>query len=219
MTEGHKFPYRWNLSDGYPAKGIEPNGKKVFGLFVCGGGSTMGYKLAGFDHLGGVEIDRPIADVYEANHHPKFLFREDVRVFLKRGDLPAELFGLDILDGSPPCSTFSTAGKREKGFGQKKVFREGQANQRLDDLFFTSLDIAERLKPKVVLFENVTGLVKGNARAYFNLICRRFDEVGYDLQVFQLNAASMGVPQKRDRVFFVGRRKDLRGGQNWKCGF
>ena len=40
----HKFPYKWNLSDGYPAKGIDHHGLKVFGTFICGGGSTMGYK-------------------------------------------------------------------------------------------------------------------------------------------------------------------------------
>lgn len=49
----HKFPYRWNLKDGYPAKGIEQHNKNVFGTFICGGGSTMGYKLAGYNHLGG----------------------------------------------------------------------------------------------------------------------------------------------------------------------
>jgi DNA (cytosine-5)-methyltransferase 1 len=67
----HLFPYRWNLADGYPAKGIKPNGCKVFGTFICGGGSTMGYKLSGFEHLGGVEIDPKIADVYRENHKPR----------------------------------------------------------------------------------------------------------------------------------------------------
>ena len=54
----HKFPYKWYLKDGYPAKDIEPNNLNVFGTFICGGGSSMGYKLAGFEHLGGVEIDK-----------------------------------------------------------------------------------------------------------------------------------------------------------------
>ena len=61
----HRFPYEWCLKDGYPAKGISKNNLKVFGTFICGGGSTMGYKLAGFNHIGGVEIDPPIADVYK----------------------------------------------------------------------------------------------------------------------------------------------------------
>lgn len=74
----HRFPYDWRLADGYPAAGIEPHGCTVFGTFVCGGGSTMGYKLAGFRHLGGVEIDPRAAEVYRANHAPEMLFVEDL---------------------------------------------------------------------------------------------------------------------------------------------
>src|SRR3982750_583391 len=96
VRSGHKFPYRWNLSEGYPARQIESNGLKVFGTFLCGGGSTMGYKLAGYGHLGGVEIDPRVAKVYRTNHRPTYLFNEDLRVFNERGDLPDELFHLDI---------------------------------------------------------------------------------------------------------------------------
>ena len=103
----HLFPYKWFLKDGYPSANITKNEYNVFGTFICGGGSTMGYKLAGFNHLGGVEIDLPIADVYKTNHSPKYIFNEDIRDFNNRTDLPKELFNLDILDGSPPCSTFS----------------------------------------------------------------------------------------------------------------
>lgn len=206
----HKFPYRWHLSDGYPAKGIEYHGCKVFGTFICGGGSTMGYKLAGFDHLGGVEIDPPVADIYKENHHPKYLFVEDIRQFRKRDDLPPELFDLDLLDGSPPCSTFSSSGSREKAWGKKKKFREGQAQQVLDDLFFEYIELVKKLQPKCVLAENVKGLILGNARAYVRQILDKFDKAGYSMQVFLLNAASMGVPQKRERVFFIGHRKGLK---------
>jgi len=208
----HKFPYRWHLSDGYPAKGIEKNGCGVFGTFVCGGGSTMGYKLAGYNHLGGVEIDPKIAEVYRINHNPKHLFLEDIRSFNKRTDLPDELYNLDILDGSPPCSTFSMAGSREKAWGKKKVFREGQAEQTLDDLVFVYCETIAKLKPKVCLLENVRGIIQGNAKAYSKEIVRQIETAGYNVQVFLLNAASMGVPQRRERVFFIGLRNDLKAG-------
>jgi len=205
----HKFPYKWNLTDGYPAKGIEPNNLNVFGTFICGGGSTMGYKLAGFNHLGGVEIDPKVATVYKENHNPKHLFVEDIREFVKRNDLPKELYNLDILDGSPPCSSFSMAGNREKDWGKEKVFREGQALQTLDDLFFDYIALAKKLQPKVVIAENVKGLIQGNAKNYVHKIKAGFEDAGYKVQLFLLNAASMGVPQKRERVFFICQRNDL----------
>jgi DNA (cytosine-5)-methyltransferase 1 len=204
MSE-HRFPYKWYLKDGYP----ESNGLKVFGTFICGGGSTMGYKLAGFNHLGGVEIDPKIADVYKTNHKPKHLFNEDIREFNKRMDLPEELYNLDILDGSPPCSTFSMAGSREKGWGKEKVFREGQAMQTLDDLVFVYCDTIIKLQPKVFLLENVKGIIQGNAKSYSKKIVQKMAKAGYTVQVFCLNAASMGVPQKRERVFFIGYLKGL----------
>jgi DNA (cytosine-5)-methyltransferase 1 len=201
----HKFNYKWYLKDGYP----KSNGLKVFGTFICGGGSTMGYKLAGFEHLGGVEIDPPIADVYKTNHNPKYLFIEDIREFAKRTDFSEDLYNLDILDGSPPCSSFSMAGNREKDWGKTKVFREGQAEQRLDDLFFDYIALAKKLQPKVVIAENVKGLIQGNAKAYVHRIKKEFEAAGYKVQLFLLNAASMGVPQKRERVFFICQRNDL----------
>ena len=69
------FPYEWKIASGYPAAGIEKHGKKCFGTFICGGGSTMGYKLAGYDHLGGVELDPEIASIYKTNHNPKYFRR------------------------------------------------------------------------------------------------------------------------------------------------
>lgn len=171
----------------------------------------MGYKLAGYTVLGNCEIDPKIAAVYKANLHPKYSFVMDVREFLKLPDkeIPAELFSLDVLDGSPPCSTFSMAGQREDAWNKEKKFAEGQKLQRLDDLFFTFIDIAKRLKPKVVIAENVKGLIIGNARGYVHEIVQGFNDAGYETQLFLLNAARMGVPQKRERTFFIARRKDL----------
>ncbi|WP_221934134.1 DNA cytosine methyltransferase, partial [Klebsiella pneumoniae] len=81
---------------------------KVFSCFACGGGSTMGYKLAGFDVVGCNEIDPRMNSIYVINHHPKHNYLCDIRKLVKM-DLPEELYNLDILDGSPPCSSFSTA--------------------------------------------------------------------------------------------------------------
>jgi DNA (cytosine-5)-methyltransferase 1 len=199
------FDYRWNLKDGYPPT----NGLNVFGTFLCGGGSSMGYKLAGFNHLGGVELDKKMSEIYQVNHNPSFLFNEDIRDFNKREKLPKELYNLDILDGSPPCSTFSMAGSREKAWKKEKKFKEGQKKQTLDDLFFEFIKTVDNFKPKVVIAENVKGLISGNAKSYVIKIKKEFEKVGYSVQLFLLNAATMGVPQKRERVFFICSKKEL----------
>lgn len=199
--------YIWNLTD---LKKVKPNGYKVFSCFSCGGGSSMGYKRAGFEVVGNCEIDPAMNELYKKNMHPRWSFEMGVQDFKKLQDIPDELFGIDVLDGSPPCSTFSMAGSREDAWGVEKKFREGQAEQVLSDLFFEFIDVAEVLKPKTIVSENVKGLVIGNAKSYVNSILKRFDVAGYDTQVFLLNAAAMGVPQRRERVFFISRRKDLR---------
>lgn len=199
--------YKWNLSD---LNKVNKNGLKVFSCFACGGGSTMGYKLAGFEVIGANEIDPEMAWHYQTNHNPKYYYLEDIRLFKKRTDLPKELFDLDILDGSPPCSSFSMAGSREEGWNKKKKFKEGQSEQILDDLFFEYIDVVNKLRPKVVLAENVKGMLQGNAKGYVKQIINLFKTIGYDVQLFLLNAATMGIPQRRERVFFIARRKDLK---------
>ena len=169
----------------------------------------MGYKKAGLQVLGNVELDEKMNEIYIANNHPKLNYCMDLREFNLLEDLPAELYDLDILDGSPPCSTFSMAGDRERSWGKEKKFREGQKKQRLDDLFFVFLETVEKLRPKVVVAENVRGIIMKNARGYVNEIIKQFKELGYDVQIFLLNGAQMDVPQARERVFFIANR----------CGF
>jgi len=201
----HRFPYRWTLKD---ANFTKDKGK-VFSCFACGGGSTMGYKLAGFDVIGCNEIDPKMMEAYRTNHNPKYSYLEPIQTFKLRKDLPKELYNLDILDGSPPCSSFSMAGNREKDWGKDKVFREGQAMQVLDTLFFDFIDLAKKLQPKVVVAENVKGLLLGEAKKYVRQIYREFDQAGYYCQHWLLDASKMGVPQRRERVFFICLRKDL----------
>lgn len=202
----------WTLANLRAGKvGAPKNGLKVFSLFHCGGGSSMGYKLAGFDVLGGVEIDPDMMAVYRKNHapDPRFSHLCGVADFNQDPRHHAELKGIDVLDGSPPCSSFSMAGNREDDWGKEKHFNEGQAAQVLDELFFHMLDTVEILKPKVVVAENVKGLIQGDARKYVREIFRRFDKAGYGVQLYLLNSSRMGVPQARERTFFVARRRDL----------
>lgn len=214
LPDGEKFKpikstdWKWTMADDYPKK---TNGLKVFSCFACGGGSTMGYKLAGCEVIGCCEIDPKMNEVYVKNHHPKHNFLMDIREFNKtpNEELPPELFDLDILDGSPPCTTFSTVGDREESWGKKKKFREGQAEQTLDDLSFVFGETVAKLRPKVVIMENVEGLIKGEAWSYVQKIYKQFRDIGYRMKHWLLKGETMGVPQKRYRVFFIAVRDDV----------
>ena len=207
-----RFHGPWKLTD---LATVPKTGLTAFSCFHCGGGSTMGYKLAGFNVLGGVEIDPEMMAIYRANHNPKHSYLMGVQQFneLPLEELPDELKNLDLLDGSPPCSVFSMAGKREKKWGSEHHFREGQQKQRLDDLFMHFIEVGRRLQPKVIVAENVKGLILGNAKGYVKEIFAAFREAGYDAQLFLFNAARMGVPQARERTFFIARRQDLGWGK------
>lgn len=197
--------FAWNLAD---LERVPKNGIKVFSTFACGGGSTMGYKLAGCDVIGANDIDPEMAWHYKTNLKPRLYYLCPIRDLLTK-ELPDEMFSLDILDGSPPCSTFSMAGDREEAWGKKKHFREGQTEQILSDLFFDFLDLAGRLKPKAIIAENVKGMLIGNAKGYCKQIMQRLRNLGYRPQVFLINAADCGVPQRRERVFFCAIRESV----------
>ena len=213
MPDGEQFKpiestdWKWTFAD-YPK---EKNGLKVFSCFACGGGSTMGYKLAGCEVIGCCEIDPKMNELYIRNHHPKHNFLMDIRDFnaIPNSELPEELFNLDILDGSPPCTTFSMAGEREESWGKKKKFREGQAEQTLDDLSFVFIETVAKLKPKCVIMENVEGLIKGAAWEYVQRIYEQFHKIGYQVKHWLCKAQYMGVPQRRNRVFFIALRNDV----------
>lgn len=164
----------------------------------------MGYKLAGMNVLGGVDIDKKMVALYRRNHAPKFSFDEGIIAFNE----VARASGVrcDILDGSPPCTSFSTVGNRDADWGKEKKFREGQVSQRLDDLFFDFIRTAEILAPRVVIAENVRGIIIGKAKGYAKEIVRRFAAAGYVCKIFLLCASRFGVPQRRQRVFFIATR-------------
>jgi len=196
--------YKRNLGD---LKKVQSNGYNVFSTFSCGWWSSMWYKNAGYTIKGICEIDPEMVRVYTCNFpHTPNIHQMSIVDFNKKTP-PADLMNIDILDWSPPCSTFSIAWSREKARGVKKKFREWQSEQVLDDLFFHFMDTVALLRPKVVIAENVKGMLQWNAKWYIVQIARRFDELWYKLQIFLLNGASMWLPQRRERIFFLAHDK------------
>jgi DNA (cytosine-5)-methyltransferase 1 len=175
------------------------------------GGSSLGYKMAGFKMLWANEFIPAAQDTYEANHIGTYLDKRDIRkvkpeeilkkIGLKKGEL-------DLFDGSPPCSAFSTAGARDKGWGTVKKYSDSK--QRVDDLFYEYIRILKGLQPKVFVAENVPGLASGKAKGYFVEIFRLLQGAGYVVEARILDASQLGVPQARKRLIFVGVRKDLK---------
>lgn len=204
-----KPPYRVPLMSEIAR--IKPNGLKVISTFAGGGGSSLGYRMAGFKVLWASEFIDAARDVYQANAAPGTIVDgRDIRevdpleVLRTIGLRPGEL---DVLDGSPPCSSFSTAGKREKGWGEVKKYSDKA--QRTDDLFFEFIRFIRAIRPKVFVAENVSGLVKGTAKGYFIEILREMKSCGYRVNAQLLDAQWLGVPQQRQRIIFVGVRDDL----------
>jgi DNA (cytosine-5)-methyltransferase 1 len=101
------------------------------------------------------------------------------------------------------------AGDREDSWGKKKKFREGLAEQTLDDLSFVFIETVAKLKPRCVIMENVEGLIKGEAWSYVQKIYKQLRDIGYSVKHWLLKGQNMGVPQKRHRVFFVALRNDV----------
>jgi DNA (cytosine-5)-methyltransferase 1 len=199
-------PFAWTLRDLPPAPLDAPT---VLSTFSCGGGSSMGYKLAGCRVVGAVDIDPRMMGLYVDNLHPPQHLIGSITEVAKSPALIDSWSGVDILDGSPPCTTFSLAGPRERAWGKAKKFAEGAAEQVLDRLFFDYLDLVDVLRPKVFIAENVPGILAGNARGYVKQIITTARGIGYDVQLWDLRADDYGTPQARRRIFFIGRRRDL----------
>lgn len=186
-------------------------GLKVATTFAGCGGSSLGYRMAGFEVVWANEFVPVAQESYRANMAKgTILDGRDIKEIKPSEILRATglvVGELDLLDGSPPCQAFSTAGKREKGWGQEKTYEHG-AKQKNEDLFFEFVRLRDGLMPRAFAAENVSGLVKGTAKGYFIEILKRL-QVGYDVEARLLDAQWLGVPQARQRIIFVGVRKDL----------
>lgn len=165
------------------------NGHTVVSTFSGCGGSCLGYRMAGFRVLWANEFVPAAQAVYKLNHPKSILDTRDIRAVQPEDILKAigcEKGDVDIFDGSPPCDSFSTAGKREAKWGKVKAYHGTE--QRTDDLFFDYARLVEGVQPRVFVAENVSGLVKGTAKGYFKLILARLKECGYRVKAKVLDA-------------------------------
>lgn len=202
---------------------IEWNGCNVASTFSGCGGSSTGYRMAGYRVLYANEFVPSARESYEANKADyTFLDPRDIREVTGADILEKIGLGvgeLDLLDGSPPCASFSMAGNREKDWGKVKKYSD--TKQRTDDLFFEFARILGEVKPKTFVAENVAGLAIGAAKDLLgtpqldmfdsqdDTILHTLMNCGYRVEARILNASDLGVPQSRRRLIFVGVREDL----------
>jgi len=176
-----------------------PSSFNVVSTFSGCGGSSLGYQLAGGKVLLAIEWDDNAVATYRLNFPDTPIYHEDIaKLSVEKccelaGIGPGEL---DILDGSPPCQGFSTAGKREFGDDRNQLFRE-------------FIRLLRGLRPKVFVMENVSGMVKGKMKLIFAECLRELKASGYKVKARLLNAMYYNVPQSRQRLIFVGVREDI----------
>jgi DNA (cytosine-5)-methyltransferase 1 len=197
---------------------VPSNGFKVASTFSGCGGSCLGYRMAGFKVVWANEFVPAAQASYKANAAKDCVLDvRDIRQVQTDDILKAtgiDQGGLDLFDGSPPCQAFSTAGKREKGWGKERHYEHG-AVQRNETLFAEYVRLLRGLMPKVFIAENVSGLVKGKAKGWFLEILRDLKASGYEVEVRLLDAQWLGVPQTRQRIIFQGVRNDLKRKPAW----
>lgn len=186
------------------------NGLSLVSTFSGCGGSCLGFEMAGFEILWASEFVAAAREVYEANHPGVHVDDRDIRDVSGDDILRAigkEKGDVDVLEGSPPCASFSMVGKRDKAWG--KVSGYSDTKQRTDDLFFEFSRLVKEIQPRVFVAENVAGLVQGTAKGYFKIILSHLKSNGYRVAAQLLDAQWLGVPQSRRRLIFIGVRNDL----------
>jgi DNA (cytosine-5)-methyltransferase 1 len=172
----------------------KPYKPTVISIFAGCGGSTLGYKWAGYNERLAVEWDNHAVNVFRLNFPDIPVYNADVaklsldRIYELSGLKPGEL---DVLDGSPPCQGFSTAGKR-------------RFNDNRNQLFHEYCRLLQELQPKCFIMENVSGMIKGKMKLIFVDILKALKDCGYTVKVKLLNASYYGVPQMRRRLIFLG---------------
>lgn len=171
----------------------------VLDLFCGSGGISEGFKLAGFKIVGGIDFDADSVKTFAHNFPEAVAICGDLLEFSEK-QIKKE-FGkldIDVVVGGPPCQGFSNANRWQ-----------GESKDPRNKLFYEYLRFVKVLKPKVVVIENVRGILTKDKGYAKTRILQLIEDLGYVVSSEVLNASDYGVPQNRYRAFFVAIRSDL----------
>lgn len=164
-------------------------------LFSGAGGLSKGFLDAGYNVVLGVDFDDAALKTFECNHGSAKAMKLDLfnhdNIDVIISYLKKQKIELDVLVGGPPCQGFSIAGPRDM-------------NDKRNSLYMAMVKLAERLKPKAIVLENVPGMLQTNNGIGAKRIIDDFSKLGYTMTAKILYAPDYGIPQIRKRVFFVG---------------
>jgi len=164
---------------------------KAISLFTGAGGMDVGFQQAGFNVVWANELMPHAAETYSRNHAADVMHCGNVNVLMET--IPKN--DISCVFGGPPCQGFSVAGKMNL---------EDERSQ----LVFAFMDVVERVGPTIFVMENVKALASLSKFAHVREeLFRRAEKQGYEARFYLLNAKDFGVPQARERVFFIGFKK------------
>lgn len=174
-------------------------GYKVLDLFCGAGGLSLGFDMADFDIIGGIDFDQEALDTHKSNFNDGFDFCGDIAEL--DDDFVLEKFseGVDVIIGGPPCQGFSVANMQQKDI----------ENDDRNKLFYQFIRFVRLLKPKAFVMENVPQILTKDDGHVKKVMLDVMDDLGYNVNTKVLIASDYGVPQRRRRAFFVGINKDL----------
>lgn len=171
----------------------------IIDLFCGAGGFSLGFELEGFDSVLAIDKWSDAVETYNYNRENKVAQNIDIHDYTNEKILKLmNDYKISGVIGGPPCQGFSLVGKREKGDIRNSLYLE----------YVRFVDVA---KPDFFILENVKGLLSMEKGLYKEDIIKRFTELGYNVNYKLLKASDYGVPQSRERVFFIGLRKEKFG--------
>ena len=168
----------------------------VVDLFCGAGGLSHGFEMAGFRVGAAIDSDPVAAETYRRQNPDTPLFVGDVRQIKGRHLRDAANGHVDVIIGGPSCQGFSTHGKRDPNDPRNYLFKE-------------FVRFVREIRPSWVVMENVKGMLTYDRGRYRDQIHASFRRIGYRIESRVLRAVDFGVPQFRERLFFVATRTDL----------